>query len=156
MRRLLALALAACSSTEIRVQPPDAAPDVAPVEDAGVEASDPCAAGPRAPVCHFAEDCDGGVVYRCYDGLCPTGDAGACSVLRQDSLTDSADVCCERKACVRAHYDRNDRCTRDGGPQRVRWLCPWDGSKVVGAPSPRCEVVGTPERGTDAVDVCCE
>jgi hypothetical protein len=121
------LLLAACSPAPSVVETPEdaSAPDVvAPLDDAGAEAQ-ACVVTESCGLMD-QESCDGGIVYGCTFGSCPST-AGACRVLAWDEGLQSGRSCCAEAACVRSKVPTDEVCGRpstDAGTMRVGWVCP--------------------------------
>lgn len=129
MRILVVVLLAGCSTASVSVDRPDAA---APVEDADVPDAPEdtgvptvCTSANRSESCVALETaCDGGVRYGCYGGTCPSGDAGACSIISENTTTTRyTETCCERSACTRGVLIGQQCAERDAARKRG-WICP--------------------------------
>lgn len=148
------LTLCACSSESILTPPSDAGrdatPDVAVVEDAGVEAST-CPGAKPATSCIFEDVAcgDGGIQYACSGGLCPPGDTGSCFLVRGDQ--SAAVLCCERRACVRMYAVACNLPDPDAAVPMTQWLCP-----VGEKPPGKCSQRGAFPAGATAVEYCCQ
>ena len=131
---MLPLLFLGCSPAP-SVEPPKDAGTVMPEEDATPpeDAGAPIACTPSAS-CGIARDreCDGGFVYGCAEGRCPTV-AGSCRVLSDNTVTGYAEACCEKLACVRMQLPNNFTCQHEdaggaGNPLLVLYDCP-DGTE---------------------------
>jgi hypothetical protein len=129
--------------------PVDAAPEAEPP---AVEAGSPVACVPTES-CGLMEQetCDGGVVYGCTFGSCPSSpDVGDCRVLAWSSSLQSGRSCCPEAVCVRSKVPTDALCAKpstDAGTKRVGWVCP-KGEKPEGA------CLGL--HGSASQEFCCE